>query len=184
MLSQFDIIIKGVFLIVLAVCGNFIAETLSCQTRKLLYNTMAAKHVITFMIIYVALGFTSDVNSTNPGYIIGYATIVYVLFLMFNRMDIYFTIMVFSLLCIAYVCNQFKQYYSNLDKQKYKSTIERLDKAIKSLLIISVVVIVVGFTTYFSKQQTDYSGNFSIFTFIFGRVKCTNNKSHVQRHVS
>ena len=58
---SFDIIIKGVFLIILAVC-EFIAETLSCQTQKLLSDNMAAKHLITFLIIYLQLDLYHQTN--------------------------------------------------------------------------------------------------------------------------
>jgi len=39
-------IVVGIFLLILAVSGNFVAETISCQSQKLLYNNMLAKNVI------------------------------------------------------------------------------------------------------------------------------------------
>ena len=55
--------LKGVFLLVLAVAGNFIAETLGCKTQKLLSENMYSKHFISLFVLYFAIGF---VNSDSP----------------------------------------------------------------------------------------------------------------------
>ena len=39
-------LITGIFLLILAVSGNFIAETLGCKTQKLLSENMFAKNII------------------------------------------------------------------------------------------------------------------------------------------
>ena len=44
--------ILGVFLLLLAVSGNFIAETLGCKVQKLLTNNMYAKNIIIILITY------------------------------------------------------------------------------------------------------------------------------------
>ena len=96
---------------------------------------------------------------------------------MFNKMNIYFTVAVFSLLAISYITYHFKEYYSNLDKDKndkdkqHKSIVKYLSLAIKSLMLLVVSIILTGFTLYFFKQRKDYSNNFSFLTFIFGKNK-------------
>ncbi len=45
MISDSDTI-KGIFLLILGVSGNFVAETLGCKTQKLLSENMFAKHFI------------------------------------------------------------------------------------------------------------------------------------------
>ena len=46
-------IIDGLFLLFLAISGNFLAETLGCQTQELLTNSIIAKQIMTFFIIYL-----------------------------------------------------------------------------------------------------------------------------------
>jgi len=58
-------IMNGVLLLILAISGNFIAETLGCKTQKLLTENMLAKHVVILFIIYFSLGFASESNP-NP----------------------------------------------------------------------------------------------------------------------
>ena len=44
--------IISIFLIITAVGGNFLAETLSCQSQALLSNNMYAKNILIVLLIY------------------------------------------------------------------------------------------------------------------------------------
>jgi len=57
---NYNNIILGVFLIILAVSCNFIAETMSCQIRKHLMNNMYSKNLIIILIIYFAIVLTNN----------------------------------------------------------------------------------------------------------------------------
>ena len=76
-------IIKGVFLLILAVSGNFVAETLGCKTQKLLGESMLAKHFIILLVVYFALGFTSDGNP-HPGDLAKNSLIIWIMFVLFT----------------------------------------------------------------------------------------------------
>ena len=49
--ESFDTILKATLLLILSVCGNFLAETLGCQSQKVLEN-MFVKHLLLFFMIY------------------------------------------------------------------------------------------------------------------------------------
>ena len=55
MLEKSDSIIKGIFLLILAISGNFIGETLGCKTQKMLRENMFAKQMVVYLIIYFVL---------------------------------------------------------------------------------------------------------------------------------
>ena len=63
-------VIKGIFLLVLAVAGNFVAETLGCKTQKLLSENMYAKHLVILLILYFAIGFTSSDEPQHPSFVL------------------------------------------------------------------------------------------------------------------
>ena len=50
-------IIKGIFLIILAEYGNFVADTVGCNTQKFLSDNILAKQFIIVIIIYSVLFF-------------------------------------------------------------------------------------------------------------------------------
>ena len=82
-LEKADNIMNGVLLLILAIAGNFIAETLGCKTQKLLTENMLAKHILILFIIYFSLGFTSESNP-NPIILLRNSVSIWVLFLLFS----------------------------------------------------------------------------------------------------
>ena len=59
-------IIQGIFLLIVAVSGNFVAETMSCQTQKLLSENMYVKNAVIILIVYFSLGFASSEHNISP----------------------------------------------------------------------------------------------------------------------
>ena len=115
--------IKGIFLLILGVSGNFVAETLGCKTQKLLTENMFAKHFIIYLIIYFALGFTSS-NNIHPADLAKYSFFIWALFLLFTKMTLPFTITTFVLLALLYILHSFIAYYKHQGEEKHRDDIE------------------------------------------------------------
>ena len=164
-------IMNGVLLLILAISGNFIAETLGCKTQKLLTENMLAKHVVILFIIYFSLGFASESNP-NPMILLRNSVSIWVLFLLFTKMSLKFNIFVFALVVLYHFINTYINYYSNKDKKKYKKEIDNYNKILNYLKYLIIGSLIVGFVLYFNKQRNDYSKNWSTFNFIFGVNKC------------
>ena len=76
-LSLFDIsrFSNGLILLCITVMGNYTAQTLGCQTQKLLTNNMFLKKFVIFMIIY----FTLNLTNRNPIHPIEHLSMSFVL---------------------------------------------------------------------------------------------------------
>ena len=59
-LTTSNIVMKGIFLLVLAIIGGYVANTLGCKTQKLMETNMAVKHIVTIMIVYFAMDLSSQ----------------------------------------------------------------------------------------------------------------------------
>ena len=177
-------LISGIFLLILAVCGNFIAETLGCKTQKLLSKNMIAKNIIVILLIYFVIGFTSKNKKDTPLHIIIKSLLIWIFFLIFTKMNIVFTLISFSLLIILLFLKDYIEYYNyhlniekNENKQKeLKNKISILYLTIKILIFIFLIIILIIFILYFSKQYKDHSKNFSYITFILGKPECNSLK--------
>ena len=166
-----DNIMNGVLLLILAISGNFIAETLGCKSQKLLSENMLAKHAVILFIIYFSLGFASESNP-NPMILLRNSVSIWVLFLLFTKMSLNFNIFVFGLVVLYHFINTYINYYSSLDKKKYKKEIDNYNKILNYLKYLIIGLLIVGFVLYFNKQRNEYSKNWSTFKFIFGVNKC------------
>jgi len=180
-LNQFDLtefqidldIIVGIFLLSLAVSGNFMTEALSCNVRKILSENIYAKNLIILLTIYFSLGLVSD-KKVFPIYHIRNTFIIWLLFLIFNKMNIFFTSLTFLLLFTTLRCKNWIDYYKANDEEKNEEKINKLERISKYLILSIIISIIIGFLLYFITQYTDHYKKFKFFTFIFGKVLCDN----------
>lgn len=163
-------IVVGIFLLILAVSGNFVAETISCQSQKLLYNNMLAKNVIILMVIYFSLGFASSESIVNPLTLAGNSVLIWLFFLIFNKMDIQYTIISIVGMFVILVMKDFVDYYVAIKENE--NMVPILIKGMDYIFASVCLTVIVGFLLYFKKQYRDYYKSFSFMTFIFGNTIC------------
>ena len=168
------IIIQGIFLLILAVSGNFVAETMSCQAQKVLSENMYVKHSVIILIIYFSLGFASSENDMSPMELFKQSISIWAFFLMFNKMEMFFTAMVVAMLTILLICKNYITYYTSQDDKKHKEIISTLSLTIDYLFSGIMLTTIIGFGMYFKKQHNDYFSTFSYSKFLFGTPKCSN----------
>lgn len=174
-------IIDGVFLLFLAISGNFIAETLSCQTQKLFTNSIIAKQIMTFFIIFFTIDYSD--NAKEAPYIkLTKASMIYVFFLLFTKMNLKPTILVFIILFAIYLLKSYKNYYEAIFKEikkptkeetnNHKKQINNFFSILQILMCIIIIIILVGFFMYFQEKKVEYKDSFNFKNFIFGVIKC------------
>ena len=161
---------RGLFLLILTISGAFIGETLSCKTRKLLTENIYAKYLVTLFVIFFAVDFTDNKNLSPLDNFIS-ALKIFILFIIFTRMSLPFTIAAFFGVVSLYVMNEYIDYYES-DKEKNQEIIHKLNKVNNILLYVLIFIIIVGFLLYANKQYHEHKKDFSILKFIFGVLKC------------
>ena len=183
---------SGIFLLLLAVSGNFVAETLGCKTQYALTNNMFLKNLVILFMIYFTINYTSD-EAEHPLVSMKNALIMWVLFVLFGRMRPSYTLAVIILLLISYMLNNFRKYYkssapedkteSSLSDGKTNKTVEKkqqvaTDKQLFELQTISVstaiILIIFGSLMYLRDKKREYGRNFQVMKFIFGVKKCAS----------
>lgn len=163
--------IRGVFLLILAIAGGFTAETLGCRSRKLLRNNMIAKHIVSFFILYFSIGIFSK-KQVHPHQTFKTTVAIYSLFILFSRMNIYFTISVFLLLASNYVIWNYIDYFKSQKDDTLKDKIEKLTKLQNYIFYIILILIPIGFTMYAREQYGVYKKEWSTIKFLFGTTDC------------
>ena len=174
-------IIDGLFLLFLALSGNFLAETLGCQTQKVLRDSIIAKQAMVFFIIFCTIDY-SDKDIESPTSKLTKAFIVYIFSLLFTKMDIKPTIFVVILLIYIYLSNSYKKFYEATFKQikepkkdeiiSHYKQINNISKTQKYLMVSVIIIILVGFVLYYRDKRKEYNKKFDFNKFIFGVVKC------------
>ena len=164
--------IKGIFLLFLAVSGNFIAEVLGCNIRKVLTEKMLVKHIIVIFSIYFSIGFTSSIT-VPPHVHLRKSILIWFFFIIFNKMTPMTTnLTILSLLSILFLQNWI-EYFKAVDAEKYKSYIDTYLELIHTILIVMLVIMFYGFSKYFIKTYDEKKGQgFNYRIFLFGQLDC------------
>jgi hypothetical protein len=166
---------KGLLLIILFVSGKYITTNiLSCRVQELLNGNVYVQYILLFIIIYFTIDFTTDDGViVSPIENVKITCLVWVLFVMFAKMNLYFTIFTFSLFIITYYIQNQIVYYRKLnDKNEYIEKINSFISVEKKLIIFIIFTIILGFIIYFIKQYKDKKNEWSFVKFIFGTLRC------------
>jgi hypothetical protein len=165
-----DRYITGVFLLLLAISGNFIAETLGCQTQKLLTNNMYVKHFMTFMILYFTINLSNSHNHPYENFKVSLS--IWVLFILFTRMHLELTIVVFLLLSVLYIIDVYISHYTYQKNKDNTHMIDKLKNTYNHLKKLLFILIIIGFILYFIDKRKEYSKDWNTMKFIFGNKSC------------
>ena len=166
-------IIKALFLLILSISGNFLAKMFSCQTQKLLSN-MYTKHLLLYFLIYFTLDFSSKDKQAAPGRLAGKALFIWVLFHIFSRTDIEYTIISFAILSIIYVLGNYKDYFNDhMEDEKEKQRLEKILSTSQMILFAIVLMLQFkGLIEYYFEKKKEYGKKFKLLEFFVGHSKC------------
>tara|TARA_B100001741_G_scaffold313582_1_gene320453 strand:- start:6093 stop:6635 length:543 start_codon:yes stop_codon:yes gene_type:complete len=162
--------IKGVIALVLAICTNFVGQTLSCHTQKILSENMLAKHIIIILSVFVAID-SLTFSSKEPGYrqspldTLKMTALVYLMFILFTRMHRVSTVVAFVIVLTLYFTDLCIAHYkpSNVD------TINRIRNVFMYGFIANLIL---GYIAYAHTKRKEYGKEFSWNSFIFGIPEC------------
>ena len=171
--SKIHSLTKGVFLLLLAVSGNFVAETLGCNTHELLKSNMFAKHILVFMILYFTISFTSHNDAPDPKKNLIGAALVYGFFIMFTRMRLNITICAFFVLMILYLLSEFITYYTGHPGKVPPNRMEILTDIQKTLYFLLPMIVLYGFIVYmYDEYRVNGKNKSKLLKIIFGVPRC------------
>lgn len=155
--------LPAVFFLILTISGNFLAETFSCSVRKILTKNFIAKHILLFCVIY----FTNSINTdskdkSSPLEKLQKSFIIYLFFIMFSKMNIFFTTVGFGILSAIYISSDYTNYILDNKKQ-----LNSLVPYLKNILRFSLVGwTIIGFIYNVIDKKKKYKKRFSLSKFI------------------
>ncbi len=181
---EFDIM-KAVLLIVLAVGGNYVGETLGCETQEFLSNNMFYKQILILFLIYFTITFTdSSEIPEHPIESMKKSAIVWILYFLFTRMHLTSTIVSFFILAGLYTVTSLKDYYEKMLKLNIENSQEDYQSYIDIYSNINTImsytlagVIMISFLIYLIHKKQEYGSSFTIFKFITGVIECKGMKA-------
>ena len=166
-------VLKALFLLIIGITQD---SVVGCNAKKLLNDSMVARHFIIFLAIWYGIEITSEL-SQHPLITLQKSLLLWGIFIMFIRTSLIFTLILFFMLFIILLAQTYLSYYGAVNKNNdHIKEIILTEKIYTSLLYSFGLVLVIGFVMYFMKQYKDHYDSFSFLVFIFGNIDCGHEK--------
>ena len=179
MIKNTDHILKGLFLFIFIISGNYLGELLGCRLIELLNTSILTKHFLGFLTLFITLIISVDLESSI--FELFYISIgLYFIFILSSRTTKYINFLILLILIISYII---QLYNDRLKNKKTKNLINSEEEKhivyIKKYndIIIKVITIllIIGLLIYLGEQKRYYKNTFNYYTFIMGNLNCKNS---------
>ena len=175
-LDKSIIYIAYIFIIFTIIASSGSIVLLSCKMQKFINNNNIIKNIINFLMIFgfvMMEGLNEDTSwsNTNPFNAFYISLLIYIIFVLFSKIQLEYAIFVMILLFILYVITTYK---NNLKlNNKLSTNIENYINNFTYITFIFLIIIsITGFIKYFIYKKNKHKDKFSIKHFFFGINKC------------
>ena len=146
-------IINGIFLLLSIILANSTSPTLGKRITKLINKN----YYVRLIILYVLIFFTINFTSTDKDHITDHiknTSILFVIYLMISKINIYLSILIFLLILLNYAVNSHILY---LEENK-KTNVEEYTKYSDYITLLIITITITGFLykIYHKSQKLKY----------------------------
>lgn len=164
-----------IFIFILIVSANFLAEIFPCKLQHLLRSNMLVKHIFGLftMIFFVVL--SSGIKNKNILNIAKSSFLLYILFILISKSQIYAFNFILIFLGITYIINiikQEKEEKKNVNEELINEKINNYDYITYILYILIIITTIIGVILYMGEKKIEYRNNFNYITFFLGKPHC------------
>lgn len=182
----------GVFLLILIISANFLAETFPCKIQELLQSDMKLKHLFGFltMLFFVV---TSLSNKPSGLFSQFWLTVeLYILFLLVSKTPPQIFLLLTGLFAINYILHLVKddaknritiEDNNNNNNNNNKSIkkwlindphilLQYIDRVMIFLNVIELCLLFFGVMSFMGEKKLEYKGKFQYHYFFLGKPSC------------
>ena len=170
----YDNVLPGFLLLLLAICGNFLGTTFSCELQKLLHSNYYFKNILIFVLLYFTIYF-SEYKPEHPSISIVKTIIIYIYYCIFTKQSPQTLLLSLLLLVVAFICEQYKDYVTdgNSDIFINQSNTDKIHIAQITLLSCAAALTLYGFiSSYLKFTKNPANKSITFLNYFFGAVAC------------
>jgi hypothetical protein len=167
-----------IFIFFLIVSANFLAQLFPCRIQYVLVNNMFVKHLFGLftMIFFVVL--TSGIKNKNILNILINGLVLYIIFMLITKCNIYVFFIIIGLLATTYIINIIKE--EEIENNKKELDVNNIYDTITYIIyIIICVFIILGILLYMGEKKIEYKKDFNYITFFIGKPSCKGESPNV-----
>lgn len=176
-----------IFILLLIISANYLAELFPCRLRYLLENNIYVKHLFGYLTLLFFVSITLNDIGSNVHELISNSFILYLYFILLTKNNKYFFIIICIILAFIYLAHievkllnekknktENEKYFLEIyDKRKNKLNLEII------LHYILILLLVLGTLTYMGEKKVEYKDKFNYLTFLLGKQKCKGKSPEI-----
>jgi hypothetical protein len=176
-----------IFLVYAVVTSGYITETLSCQFRSFMAESMIGRHVFGIIMIFTFImmegGWSFDIEENNAApndwssgncfHTLIIAIGIYSVFLISSKSQLIPNMLFIVSAFITYLIGTQRSYWYSR-KMISEDTNQIMIKLQYVFAFITVGILIYGFYDYYQYQIVNYGKNFSFLKFLFGGHTCAS----------
>jgi len=165
-------LIKSILLLYIAMCGGFTGDIFGCRVKQMLVNSLYAKHLMLIFMIYFTVILTSD-DIISPIDNLSKAIKVWIFYLMFIRLNLTFTIIVFIQFVSLFIIDEYVNYYTKKESDNIDAEfLEKIKTFTKYFEWIIGGTTIIGFIIFLVHRSRKRGKQFNILDHLLGDMKC------------
>ena len=169
--------INSLFLVFLSILGGFGYRLLGCGLQDKLLNHPVYRQIAFFIVIVFTTSFLDSGKISPLSHLLN-ACMVFIFFTLFTKLTLNYSLTIFILLLLIYVCHKFEKYYQyEIDNNKtisknfhnYLTFVQNLNNI---LIVITVLILIIGTIKYYFLKKKEFGKKFNYKDFFLGTHKC------------
>lgn len=165
--------IYTIFILILIISANFLAQIFPCKIQKILNCNMYVKHIFSFLTLMFFVILSAPIGgSMKVNDIIMKAFLLYIFFIILTKTNHIVFIIIIILLGILYLIilkiNELKESNNNAKNELE----EKLNNIYNYISYIIIILLIIGFLMYMGEKKYEYKNKFEYTKFIFGIPEC------------
>jgi hypothetical protein len=164
--------IYTIFILILIISANYLAQIFPCKIQKILSCNMYLKHIFSFLTLMFFVILSAPIGgSMRVNDILMKALILYIFFIILTKTNHIIFIIIIILLGILYIIvlkiNELKE-----EKINNNELGEKLNNIYNYISYIILILLIIGFLMYMGEKKYEYKSKFEYRKFIFGIPEC------------
>lgn len=156
----------------LLIFGNYMAELLPCRLQDFVGKSALARQIIGFFTILFFVVLTEKSYTTgrlDVSGVLAKAGIVYLIFMISSRSNLYFWGLGTILLLVYYIIDLYKREHPNDKDKPTGDTLETIRNILGPLILTFYIL---GFIIYLGEKRNEYGDKFTLLRFLRGKPYC------------
>lgn len=188
--SSIETKLYPIFILILIISSNFLAEVFPCRFQEMLSKNMYLKHIFGYltMVFFVTMTLDEYNNTYSFTELFKSSLFMYFGFIVFSKTSTKFFFPVLFFLGLLYILHIRKSQLQTQLQQKNttddmissnQKQLDTLNTIMDVSSKITLVILAMGFFVYIGEKRVEYKNNFNFLTFLFGKTNCKGKSPKV-----